>query len=77
MIIDFNKFKTRKEKKRIIFECILKYCKDLENTKTQGTNIPYFVIAEYLLNNRIKTNADIDYYYNVIMNDEVLSKRYK
>ena len=65
MILDFCKHKGKQEyKKAVIFQTLLNYYKDLKET---GLNIPYFLRAKQKYNELVKSNKDINYYYNKII----------
>lgn len=65
MILDFcEKFKQNEMKKSIVFNCLVKYYKDLSET---GINIPYFIRAREHYNKIIKNNKDLNHYYNKIV----------
>lgn len=65
MILDFCKHKEMQEhKKAVILDALIKYYKDLKET---GLNIPYFLRAKQKYNELIKSNKDVNYYYNKIV----------
>ena len=65
MILDFCKHKEKQEhKKAVIFNTLLEFYKDLQDTS--GINIPYFVEAKAKYNDLIKSNKDVNYYFNKI-----------
>ena len=65
MILDFNKKKKEVEyKKAVIFNALVRYYKDLKET---GLNIPYFLRAKQKYNELIKSNKDVNYYFNKIV----------
>lgn len=53
----------RTNKYRILKEAIEKFYLDLEAARG-WVDIPYFKKASFILKEKIKTDADIDYYYN-------------
>jgi hypothetical protein len=53
----------RTNKYRILKEAIEKFYLDLEATRG-WVDIPYFKKASEIMQKKIKTDADIDYYYN-------------
>lgn len=64
-----NKRKSVEEKKAIVFNFILNYCKE----KAVGNvEIPYFLEARDLYKDLIKNLKDLNTYYN-----KIISKRYK
>lgn len=66
MILDFCKHKEKQEhKKAVIFDTLLNYYKDLQNSN--GINIPYFMEAKAKYNELIKSNKDVNYYFNKIV----------
>ena len=66
MILDFNKKKKEVEyKKAVIFNTLVRYYKDLNNSK--AVNIPYFLAARNTFNEIIKNNKDVNYYFNKIV----------
>lgn len=66
MILDFCKHKEKQEyKKAVIFQTLLNYYKDLQNSN--GINIPYFTEAKAKYNELIKSNKDVNYYFNKII----------
>lgn len=69
-IIDFkSKKQTLEEKKAIIFEFILNYCKE----KAIGNvDVPYFLEARDIYKDLIKNLKDLNHFYN-----KIISKRYK
>lgn len=69
-VINFDyKKKKVEEKKAIVFNFILNYCKE----KAVGNvNIPYFIEAKDLYKDLIKNLKDLNTYYN-----KIISKRYK
>ena len=65
MILDFCKHKEKQEyKKAVILDALIKYYKDLKET---GLNIPYFLRAKQKYNELIKSNKDVNYYFNKIV----------
>ena len=66
MILDFCKHKEKQEhKKAVIFQTLLNYYKDLQDPN--GVNIPYFMEAKAKYNELIKSNKDVNHYYNKIV----------
>ena len=66
MILDFCKHKEKQEhKKAVIFQTLLNYYKYLQDTN--GVNIPYFIEAKAKYNELIKSNKDVNYYFNKIV----------
>ena len=66
MILDFNKKKVELDlKKAVIFDTLVKYYKDMQDSK--GVNIPYFMEAKEKYNELIKSNKDVNYYFNKIV----------
>ena len=66
MILDFNKKKVELDRKKaIIFNTLVEYYKDLQNSN--GVNIPYFMEAKVKYNELIKSNKDVNYYFNKII----------
>ena len=66
MILDFCKHKEKQElKKAVIFQTLLNYYKDLQDPN--GVNIPYFIEAKIKYNELIKSNKDVNYYFNKIV----------
>ena len=66
MILDFCKHKEKQEyKKAVIYNTLVKYFKDLQGAN--GTNIPYFMEANTLYKKIIKSNKDVNYYFNKII----------
>ena len=66
MVIDFNKKKKEVEyKKAVIFNTLVRYYKDLQDSN--GVNIPYFMEAKAKYNELIKSNKDVNYYFNKIV----------
>ena len=65
-ILDFNKKKVELDRKKaIIFNTLVKYYKDLQDSN--GVNIPYFMEAKVKYNELIKSNKDVNYYFNKIV----------
>ena len=63
MILDFCKHKEKQEhKKAVIFQALLNYYKDLQDPN--GVNIPYFMEAKSKDNELIKSNKDVNYYFD-------------
>ena len=66
MVIDFCKYRANQElKKVVIFQALLNYYKDLQ--ELNGVNIPYFMEAKAKYNELIKSNKDVNYYFNKIV----------
>ena len=66
MILDFCKHKEKQEhKKAVIFQMLLNYYKDLD--KCSEISIPYFMEAKTKYNELIKSNKDVNYYFNKIV----------
>ena len=66
MILDFCKHKEKQEhKKSVIFYTLVKYYKDMQDSK--GVNIPYFIEAKAKYNELIKSHKDVNYYFNKIV----------
>ena len=66
MILDFNKKKKEVEyKKAVIFQTLLNYYKDLG--ECSEISIPYFMEAKTKYNELIKSNKDVNYYFNKIV----------
>ena len=66
MILDFCKHKEKQEhKKAVIFQTLLNYYKDLN--KCSEISIPYFMEAKVKYNELIKSNKDVNYYFNKIV----------
>ena len=66
MILDFCKHKEKQEhKKAVIFQTLLNYYKDLN--KGSEISIPYFIEAKEKYNELIKSNKDVNYYFNKIV----------
>ena len=66
MILDFNKKKAELDRKKaVIFNTLVNYYKDLQDSK--GVNIPYFMEAKTKYNELIKSNKDVNYYFNKIV----------
>lgn len=66
MILDFNKKKVELDRKKaIIFDTLVNYYKDLQDSN--GVNIPYFMEAKVKYNELIKSNKDVNYYFNKIV----------
>ena len=73
MILDFNKKKVElDQKKAIIFNTLVNYYKDLQDSN--GVNIPYFMEAKAKYNELIKSNKELNYYFNKIV-EEVENER--
>ena len=66
MILDFCKYRAKQEhKKAVIFQTLLNYYKDLN--KCSEISIPYFMEAKTKYNELIKSNKDVNYYFNKII----------
>lgn len=66
MIINFCKYREKQEyKKAAIFQALLNYYKDL--SKCSEISIPYFIEAKTKYNELIKSNKDVNYYFNKIV----------
>ena len=66
VILDFNKKKVELDRKKaVIFYTLVKYYKDMQDSK--GVNIPYFIEAKAKYNELIKSNKDVNYYYKKII----------
>lgn len=66
MILDFCKHKEKQEhKKAVIFNTLVNYYKDLQDSN--GINIPYFIEAKTKYTELIKSNKDVNYYFNKIV----------
>ena len=66
MILDFCKYRAKQEhKKAVIFQTLLNYYKDLN--KCSEISIPYFMEAKTKYNELIKSNKDVNYYFNKIV----------
>ena len=66
MILDFCKHKEKQEyKKAVIFQTLLNYYKDLN--ECSKISIPYFIEAKTKYNELIKSNKDVNYYFNKIV----------
>lgn len=69
-VINFLKKKeTVEQKKAIVFNFILRYCKE---NAAGDVNIPYFLEARDMYNKMITNLKDLNHYYN-----KIISKRYK
>lgn len=65
-VIDFSKkHKINEMKKTVVFNTILQYYKDLNDTGI--VTIPYFLRARDKYNKLIKDNKDLNFYYNKII----------
>ena len=65
MILDFCKYRAKQEhKKAVIFQTLLNYYKDLN--ECSKISIPYFMEAKAKYNELIKSNKDVNYYFNKI-----------
>ena len=66
MILDFCKYREKQEhKKAVIFQALLNYYKDLN--ECAEISIPYFMEAKAKYNELIKSNKDVNYYFNKIV----------
>ena len=66
MILDFNKKKVELDRKKaVIFNTLVNYYKDFQDSN--GVNIPYFMEAKAKYNELIKSNKDVNYYFNKIV----------
>ena len=66
MILDFNKKKVELDRKKaVIFNTLVNYYKDLQDSNS--INIPYFLEAKTKYNELIKSNKDVNYYFNKIV----------
>lgn len=66
MILDFNKKKKDIEhKKEVIFNTLVNFYKDLQDSS--GVDIPYFIQAKAKYNELIKSNKDVNYYFSKIV----------
>ena len=66
MVINFCKYRKKKKKKKaVIFQSLLNYYKDL--SKCSEISIPYFMEAKTKYNELIKSNKDVNYYFNKIV----------
>ena len=66
VIVDFNKKKGELDRKKaVIFDTLVNYYKDLQDSN--GINIPYFMEAKAKYNELIKSNKDVNYYYKKIL----------
>ena len=64
-ILNFNNaHKTLEHKKAVIFNALVKFYKDLDETET--VNIPYFLRARDKYNETIKSVKDVNHFYNLI-----------
>ena len=69
MILDFIKKKRIYDyKKSVIFEALLNYYKDL--SITSGIDIPYFMRAKQKFEEVIKSNKDVNYYFDKLQGVE-------
>lgn len=65
-ILNFCKhYENNKKKKAVIYNTLVSFFKNLNDTGT--VNIPYFIRARDLYNEIIKSNKDVDLYYNQII----------
>ena len=66
MILDFNKKRVELDRKKaVIFNTLVNYYKDLQDSN--GINIPYFMEAKAKYNELIKSNKDVNFYYKKII----------
>ena len=66
MVINFYKYREKQEyKKAAIFQTLLNYYKDL--SECSEISIPYFMEAKAKYNELIKSNKDVNYYFNKIV----------
>lgn len=66
MVVNFCKYKEKQEhKKAVIFQALLNYYKDLNDDSE--ISIPYFMEAKAKYNELIKSNKDVKYYFNKIV----------
>ena len=66
MVINFCAYKEKQEhKKAVIFQSLLNYYKDLG--ECAEISIPYFMEAKLKYNELIKSNKDVNYYFNKIV----------
>lgn len=67
IILNFKKYQEENEKKKaVVFNQILSYYKDLDETGT--VRIPYFIRAKEMYNELIKNYKDLDFLYQKILN---------
>lgn len=65
MILNFCNYKEKQDmKKSVIFQTLLNYYKDMN--EASGISIPYFIEAKNKYNELIKSNKDVNFYYNKI-----------
>lgn len=70
IIIDFSKhLEKKKQKETVVLQFLIGYFKDLNDTGT--VNIPYFIEARNKYKEIIKSNKDLNYYYELICNRNV------
>ena len=66
MVISLDYYrKIQEHKKAVIFNKLLEYYKDLQDSNS-GVKIPYFIEAKAKYDEIIKTNKDVDYYYRKV-----------
>lgn len=67
MILDFCKKKKEQDfKKNVILQVLINYYKELQQS-SGGINIPYFMEAKNKYNELIKSNKDVNFYYDKIL----------
>ena len=65
MILNFCNYKEKQERKKlVIFQTLLNHYK--AKNKTSEISISYFIEAKKHFNEIIKTNKDVNFYYNKI-----------
>lgn len=70
IIIDFSKhLEKKRQKETVVLQFLIGYFKDLNDTGT--VNIPYFIEAGNKYKEIIKSNKDLNYYYELICNRNV------
>lgn len=66
MIINFKDFKeVQEQKKSVILNVLINYYKDLNDSNV--VDIPYFLEARNMFNEIIKSNKNINFYYDKIL----------
>ena len=66
MIINFQDYKeVQEQKKSVILNVLVNYYKDLNDSKV--VDIPYFLEARNTFNEIIKSNKDVNFYYDKIL----------
>lgn len=66
MILNFCNYKEKQDmKKSAIFQTLLNYYKDIN--EAAGISIPYFMEAKNKYNELIKSNKDVNFYYDKIL----------